>query len=579
MKMSISKRLVLASVALVLVLLTASLLTSQLGSQVSAEADRAGSVRVEQLRRVAELKLNMTHASSQLRHAMLSTKSPPTVADTLADIRAKSMLMDSAFAQFQKGSVSPQDQAFLTDAVALNAQFWGAMNDNIKALEAGIVASDQEKAAALLTGKTIPAANALYSALSREEERQMTLLKGDIAGVRTYLDRLPAMRLGIVLLVTAGLTAVCWHVVGVLRKRVSSAQLVADKIRGGDLAFVVRDNAKDEVSPLLAALAGMQASLAEVVTATRRASDAVANASSEIASGNQDLSNRTESQASALEETASSMEELGSTIRLNADNASQANQLAMGASMVAVEGGEVVNQVVETMKGINESSQRIANIISVIDGIAFQTNILALNAAVEAARAGEQGRGFAVVATEVRSLAGRSADAAKEIKSLINASVERVEQGTLLVDKAGNTMTEVVGAIRRVTDIMGEINAASNEQVAGVSQVGEAVQQIDQVTQQNAALVEEMAAAASSLQSQADDLVATVAVFKLNPGESSGSHGAHRQLPSSKADSSTKPTIASRAIPRLQQSTKTSSPPKKTPAYKASSGADQWESF
>jgi methyl-accepting chemotaxis protein len=209
------------------------------------------------------------------------------------------------------------------------------------------------------------------------------------------------------------------------------------------------------------------------------------------------------------------MAELNTTVKQNADNANQANQLAMSASTVAVKGGEVVAQVVETMKGINESSRKISDIISVIDGIAFQTNILALNAAVEAARAGEQGRGFAVVASEVRSLAGRSADAAKEIKSLINASVERVEHGTSLVDQAGITMTEVVSSIRRVTDIVGEISSASNEQAAGVEQVGQSVAQMDQATQQNAALVEEMAAAASSLKSQAQDLVQVVGVFKL----------------------------------------------------------------
>ena len=290
---------------------------------------------------------------------------------------------------------------------------------------------------------------------------------------------------------------------------------LANQIAEGDLSQHIQVESQNEIGQLLSALQRMQENLAQVVSQVRSGSESVATASAEIAQGNNDLSARTEQQASALEETAASMEELGSTVRQNADSASQANQLAMNASRVAIEGGEVVSHVVETMKGINEASRKINDIISVIDGIAFQTNILALNAAVEAARAGEQGRGFAVVASEVRSLAGRSAEAAKEIKQLIGDSVSRVEQGTALVDKAGTTMTEVVSSIRRVTDIMGEISAASSEQSAGVSQVGEAVSSMDQTTQQNAALVEQMAAAASSLKSQAQDLVQVVATFKL----------------------------------------------------------------
>ena len=300
-------------------------------------------------------------------------------------------------------------------------------------------------------------------------------------------------------------------VVGPLRRAV----LVAKAVAGGYLCTPIEVSGQDEAAQLLTALAEMQTSLASVVASVRQGAESVSTASVEIAQGTHNLSARTESQASALEQTAASMEQLSATVKQNADSARQANQLAMDASQVAVQGGQVVGQVVTTMKSINTSSRKIADIIQVIEGIAFQTNILALNAAGEAARAGEQGRGFAVVATEVRSLAGRSSEAAKEIKTLIHASVEGVEQGTALVDQAGATMTEVVSSIQRVAELMGEISMASNEQSQGVAQVGEAVNQMDQVTQQNAALVEQMAAATAGLESQARDLVQTVEVFKL----------------------------------------------------------------
>jgi methyl-accepting chemotaxis protein len=300
-------------------------------------------------------------------------------------------------------------------------------------------------------------------------------------------------------------------ITGPLKHAVESAQAIAE----GNLASSITVEGQDETAQLLQALSRMKDNLARLVGAVRHGSEALFNASAEIAQGNQDLSARTEQQASALEETAASMEELNAAVQQSSDNTTQANQLAINASSVAVKGGQMVTHVVDTMKDINDSSRKISDIISVIDSIAFQTNILALNAAVEAARAGEQGRGFAVVASEVRSLAGRSAEAAKEIKTLISASVERVEHGTILVDRAGGNMTELVTSIRRATDLMGEISAASTEQREGVAHVGEAVTQIEQTTQQNAALVEEMAAAAGSLRNQAQELVQTVAVFKL----------------------------------------------------------------
>jgi methyl-accepting chemotaxis protein len=300
-----------------------------------------------------------------------------------------------------------------------------------------------------------------------------------------------------------------------ITRPLEEAVSIAQRVSAGDLAMEFRVQGNSETALLLGALHEMKTRLARIVGDVRGNAEGVATASAEISQGNNDLSSRTEQQASALQQTAASMEELGATVRQNADNASQANQLARSASAVAIQGGEVVGQVVQTMKGINDSSKKVADIIGVIDSIAFQTNILALNAAVEAARAGEQGRGFAVVASEVRSLAQRSADAAKEIKGLIAASVERVDQGSALVDRAGETMQEVVASIRRVTDIVAEISAASAEQSSGVTQIGEAVGQMDQATQQNAALVEQSAAAAESLKTQATQLVEIVAVFKL----------------------------------------------------------------
>jgi methyl-accepting chemotaxis protein len=375
--------------------------------------------------------------------------------------------------------------------------------------------ADGPAAGNLLMANFDRASMALQTSVDALVQAQRDALKNESHLILASTDQMRWTALSLVVVAAFVVSLLSWLVAVSILRPLAHAVHVTEQVAQGNLQTKVELRGSDEFSKLMASLEAMQIHLSKVVWSVRQGSESVANASSEIAQGNQDLSNRTENQASALQQTASSMAELGVTVRQNADNASQANQLAMSASTVAIQGGEVVAQVVDTMKGINEASRKIGDIISVIDGIAFQTNILALNAAVEAARAGEQGRGFAVVASEVRALAGRSAAAAKEIKTLIDDSINRVERGTNLVDKAGSTMQEVVSSIRRVTDIMGEISAASREQSRGAGQVGEAVTQMDQVTQQNAALVEQIASAAGSLKAQAQDLVQTVALFKL----------------------------------------------------------------
>ncbi|MEB0141169.1 MULTISPECIES: methyl-accepting chemotaxis protein [unclassified Undibacterium] len=356
---------------------------------------------------------------------------------------------------------------------------------------------------------------------------------------------------------------------------------VAQTVAAGDLTSQIDIHSRDETGMLLQALKEMNASLMQVVSEVRQGSDEITLASSEIAHGNMDLSNRTETQAGSLEETASSMEEITSTMQHNADNARQANQLSHSASEVAQRGGAVVAQVVDTMGAINAASKKIVDIIGVIDGIAFQTNILALNAAVEAARAGEQGRGFAVVASEVRNLAQRSASAAKEIKDLINASVDQVEQGTRLVDQAGNTMNEVVESVRRVSDIISEITAAGLQQSAGIAQINDAITEIDTITQQNAALVEEAAAAAASLQEQALRLGGVVSVFKLD-GQSGGSATprAARKAAAPKATSANNAAARPKLLAAQTRSVKAAEAGKKTTKAAQSAGkSDEWEEF
>ena len=390
-------------------------------------------------------------------------------------------------------------------------------------------AGDASRAETLYKQKLVPAMAEYMKTLQDQVTLQEAIVKEQRQQLSVETGRALNISIGMVLLIILAALVGAHFLIRSIRQPLEKAVAIANRIAQGDLTKQTETTRHDEFGDLMRALEKMNASLSKVVSQVRTSSDGVVTASGEIAAGNLDLSSRTEQQAAALEETASSMEQLTATVKQNADNALQANVLAASASEVATKGGTVVAQVVDTMGAINASSNKIVDIISVIDGIAFQTNILALNAAVEAARAGEQGRGFAVVAAEVRNLAQRSAGAAKEIKELIGDSVQKVSTGAELVDQAGVTMTEIVNSVRRVTDIMGEIQAASQEQTAGIENINRAIAQMDESTQQNAALVEEAAAASQSMQDQANALAQAVSMFKLDGIASAANAGVPRK--------------------------------------------------
>ena len=521
-----------------------------------------------QLKRVSDLyAVHIVDTAHKVRDGALSPS------DALASFTKARASIESTWAAYLSTDLEPQEQALIQRFTPLKKQ----ADEATSAMENLVKAGDQEGLRAFAAQHMYPAIDPLQDVLGELIQVQQNVAKEAYESSNTRFEQLRLISMACVLL---GVLAAVWlggSIVRQVTRSIHQALESTEAIAQGHLAAAIPVKGRDEIAQLMQGLTAMRDRLASVVRGVRGNAESVATASVQIAQGNHDLSARTEQQAAALQETAASMEQLSSTVRQNADNARQANQLALSASSVAAQGGEVVAEVVQTMRGINASSQRIADIIGVIDGIAFQTNILALNAAVEAARAGEQGRGFAVVAGEVRSLAQRSADAAKEIKGLITASVERVERGSALADKAGATMEEVVSSIRRVTDIMGEISAASGEQASGVAQVGEAITQMDQVTQQNAALVEEMAAAASSLRSQAQELVHAVSLFKLAQ-DAAGAPAA----PS--ARSSLAPAMhaqpAPKSAPKVAMPPKPAMAAKTAPALpKANQAADDWESF
>jgi methyl-accepting chemotaxis protein-1 (serine sensor receptor) len=475
--------------------------------------------------------------------------------------------------EWKKYLALPQvgEEKKLSDEVAAKREVY--LRDGGQALISAIRAGQREEADRLLFEKIQP----LFSSLNQSADALSSFqLKAAAKSYEASQAAFDAFRTGAMAGALLGLIVVAMSAFFLMRAITQPLQEMLghfDAIADGNLTSRIEVKSKDEMGMLMRGLQKMQNSLTETVRHVRESSMTIGDATGQIAAGNLDLSSRTEQQASSLEETASSMEELTSTVKQNADNARQANQLAISASEVAVKGGEVVSQVVETMSSINESAKKIVDIISVIDGIAFQTNILALNAAVEAARAGEQGRGFAVVASEVRNLAQRSAGAAKEIKALIGNSVEKVDVGSKLVEQAGATMHEVVASVKRVTDIMGEITSASQEQSAGIEQVNQAITQMDQVTQQNAALVEEAAAAAESLRDQAGKLAQVVSVFKLNDVQTAVAAPIVPERSASNAKASIAP------LTRKTASKVVASPQRKRIANAQPAAADEWEQF
>jgi len=531
-------------------------------SQIQGHLDEVAGDRMTKLKLVSTMRDAMQTGAIAIRNLVLLTDEADMAAETQRILEQRKIYAETS-KKLAEVATSEAEKSLLARIAEARARTEPVLDKAMEFAMGNPIAATQ-----VLVDEARPAQSEWLKSLEalvafQEKETAAAVADADSAYASAF-----ALMLCMAALALALGGFIAWWITRSITTPINQAVKVAQTVAAGDLSSRIEVESGDEFGQLQQALKDMNASLVNIVGQVRTGTETIAVASREIATGNLDLSSRTEEQASSLEETASSMEELTSTVKQNAENARQANQLVGATSDVAVKGGRVVGQVVDTMASIKESSRKISDIIGVIDGIAFQTNILALNAAVEAARAGEQGRGFAVVAAEVRNLAQRSAGAAKEIKALIEDSVGKVDAGGKLVDEAGKTMDEIVGSVKRVTDIMGEIAAASQEQSAGIEQVNQTIGQMDNVTQQNSALVEEAAAAAESLQDQAAKLAEAVSVFRLE----GGAYRPQAERPALGNREAAKPKPAPRSAPaRVIASSKK--------LAVAGGGSEEWEEF
>ena len=559
----IAKRLALGFGVILAFLVLSQVMGMQMLSRIGAGATELADARIPNIKSTNGVLDGVNDIAVALRNILLDAD-PASRARQNELIAASRKSLQQELDLLERRLTVPRAQAVLERMKSAHANYDKGLTEFLQRANGG----DDAGARDYLNTTLRPCLATLKCAIGEQMTIQHELAEQAAAQVRAIEASTRSMVMvltGVVLALTA---AIAWYLTRSITVPMGRALDLANTVASGDLTSRIEVDRRDEAGQLLQALKRMNENLARTVRAVRSGTDTIGTAAAEVAAGNLDLSARTEQQASSLEETASSMEELTSTVKQNADNARQANTLAEAASRVAERGGAVIGDVVGTMEQINASAGKIVDIIGVIDGIAFQTNILALNAAVEAARAGEQGRGFAVVASEVRNLAQRSAAAAKEIKSLIGDSTQAVEAGSKLVGEAGSTMQEIVESVRRVTDIMGEITAASAEQTAGIEQINEAVTQMDQVTQQNAALVEEAAAALASMQEQAGMLAAAVSVFRIDARDIDLQAAASlpRQAP---------PKAPAKAA--VKQVAAPAKPARKEPSVAATAGA--WEEF